>query len=105
MRVLLAVTRHVVFFSFLFCWHLFIFTQLEDEPYLKYQCMFAMDANFSLRRMAAGNRKEGDTRVFNESDYFLQEEEVERYANEVTSKNAGQGLKPGTSGPDVSDNE
>ena len=100
MHVPHVVIRQVVFFSF--HWHSFIFTQLEDEPHLKYQCMFAMDANFSLKRMAAGNRQEGDTRVFNESDYYLQQEEVERYANEVTSsKNTGPAVKPGTSGPDV----
>src|SRR5271155_1366031 len=65
--------------------------------------MFAMDANFSLKRMASGNRNEGDTRVFNESDYFLQPEEVERYVDEVmSSRNASRGtaVKPGTTGPD-----
>ena len=73
--------------------------------------MFAMDANFSLKRMASGNRNEGDTRVFYESDYFLKAEEVERYAEEVSSaRNAGRGtaVKPGTThadGPDMSDDE
>ena len=48
-----------------------------------YKRMFAMDANFSLKRMAAGTRREGDMRMFMGSDYYLRDDEIQRYENEV----------------------
>jgi len=48
-----------------------------------------MDANFSLKRMAFGNKIDGDTRQFLESDYYLRDEEIEKYANEVKRQTKG----------------
>lgn len=46
--------------------------------------MFAMDGNNSLKRMqGVGNRQQADTRVFGDSDYFLSEDYVNTFANEV----------------------
>lgn len=47
--------------------------------------MLAIDANFSLKRMALNDRKEGDVREFHGSDYYLSAAEIARYENEVKS--------------------
>ncbi len=44
-------------------------------------------------RLAAG-RKAGDTRVFNDSDYYLPQDYVERFANEVRARPAGMASLP-----------
>lgn len=49
--------------------------------------MFVVDGNNSLKRMASvGKREVADTRVFNDSDYYLTEEFVDLYANEVKAR-------------------
>lgn len=54
-----------------------------------------MDGNNSLKRMRPlGGRKAGDTRVFEEGDYFLSQDFVNTYANEVR-------VKPGLKGEAV----
>ncbi|KJA22422.1 hypothetical protein HYPSUDRAFT_124967, partial [Hypholoma sublateritium FD-334 SS-4] len=60
--------------------------ELCNEPPLIFKRMFAMDANFSLKRMTSGSKNEGDVRTFTESDYYLTFEEVDKYADEVKSK-------------------
>lgn len=46
-----------------------------------------MDGNNSLKRVGPlGNRRVADKRVFEESDYYLKSEEVERYAHEVKAR-------------------
>ena len=52
--------------------------------------MFAMDANFSLKRMSSGAKNEGDVRTFEESDYYLTSNEVDKYADEVRSSKSRQ---------------
>ncbi|KJA13225.1 hypothetical protein HYPSUDRAFT_123579, partial [Hypholoma sublateritium FD-334 SS-4] len=64
--------------------------ELCDEPSLKFKRMFAMDANFSLKRMSSGAKNEGDVRTFEESDYYLTFEEVDKYADEVKSSRSRQ---------------
>ena len=60
--------------------------QLKDEPYLCYRRMFAMDGNNSLKRIRqVGSRAIADHQVF-ESDYFLSQEYVNKFANEVKRK-------------------
>ncbi|KAG2032281.1 hypothetical protein BDR03DRAFT_1015402 [Suillus americanus] len=59
--------------------------ELEDEPELKFRKMIVFDGNNSLSRMAPlGGRKVGDWRVF-KSDYFLDPEFVDKFADEVRS--------------------
>lgn len=49
--------------------------------------MFVVDGNNSLKRMAGvGKREVADTRVFSESDYYLTEEFVDLFANEVKAR-------------------
>lgn len=49
--------------------------------------LWAHDGNNSLKRMLpVGSRVAADTRVFNDSDYFLSREYVDQYANEVKSQ-------------------
>lgn len=46
--------------------------------------MFVLDGNNSLKRMqGAGNRQVADDRVYQDSDYFLPEEYVNQFGNEV----------------------
>lgn len=48
-----------------------------------------MDGNESLRRIAGvGERSIGDTRTFDKSDYYLSEEFVDLFKDEVKSKTA-----------------
>lgn len=57
------------------------FSQLEDEPELTFQRMFALDGNDSLKRIARiGSRDVGDTRCFSGSDYYIPAEEVDEWA-------------------------
>ncbi|THU88290.1 hypothetical protein K435DRAFT_821707 [Dendrothele bispora CBS 962.96] len=61
--------------------------KLEEEPHLIFSRMWVCDGNNSLRRMASlGDRRTGDTRVFQGSDYYLPVEFVNKYADEVKSK-------------------
>ncbi|KAK7689644.1 hypothetical protein QCA50_007437 [Cerrena zonata] len=60
---------------------------LQDEPPIKFSHLWAHDGNNSLKRMLpVGNRIAADTRVYEDSDYFLPREFVDRYANEVKSR-------------------
>lgn len=64
-----------------------MFLQLEDEPPLTFSRMYAMDGNSSLKRIAmSGDRTAGDTRVLSDSSYFLSQEYVDRFANEVRGR-------------------
>ncbi|KAH9853147.1 hypothetical protein C2E23DRAFT_729387, partial [Lenzites betulinus] len=61
--------------------------KLDGEPSRTFSRMFCMDGNNSLKRMRPlGGRKVGDSRVFNDSDYFLSQDFVNGFANEVRSK-------------------
>lgn len=63
--------------------------QLQDEPPLQFGRLWALDGNNSLKRIAPmGNRVAADTRVFNDSDYYLPPSFVNIYANEVKKKPA-----------------
>ncbi|GAW02457.1 hypothetical protein LENED_004115 [Lentinula edodes] len=58
--------------------------ELKDEPPLKFSRMFVLDGNNSLKRMqGAGNRQVADDRIYQDSDYFLPEEYVNQFGNEV----------------------
>ncbi|KAG6852477.1 hypothetical protein C0991_011677 [Blastosporella zonata] len=58
--------------------------ELQGEPELTYRHMIAIDGNNSLKRIKGiSNRQIGDTRQFQDSDYFLSHEFVNIYANEV----------------------
>ena len=60
--------------------------QLEDEPKLTFQRMYALDGNDSLKHIArVGAREIGDTRCFSDSDYYIPSEEVDQWAGEVRS--------------------
>jgi len=49
--------------------------------------MFVADGNNSLKRMdGIGKREVADSRVFGESDYFLSEEYINTFANEVKAR-------------------
>jgi hypothetical protein len=60
--------------------------QLDDEPSLTFRRMFGMDGNNSLKRMADFECRVGDTRTFEESDYFLAPTFVDTFAHEVPSR-------------------
>lgn len=76
---------NAVSFLFLMC----MSEQLEDEPEMEFSRIWAHDGNNSLKRMLpVGNRVAGDTRTYEDSDYFLSQEYVNRYANEVKSRPA-----------------
>lgn len=60
------------------------FPQLEGEPELVFQRMFAIDGNDSLKRIARiGSRDVGDRRCFSSSDYYIPTEEVDKWAKEA----------------------
>ncbi|GBE85813.1 hypothetical protein SCP_0803350 [Sparassis crispa] len=60
--------------------------ELEDEPDLKIGRMYCFDGNNSLKRLAkVGERNIGDTRCFEDSDYFLSQDFVNQFADEVKS--------------------
>ncbi|KAL6308954.1 hypothetical protein BKA93DRAFT_864339 [Sparassis latifolia] len=60
--------------------------ELEDEPDLKIGRMYCFDGNNSLKRLAkVGERNVGDTRCFEDSDYFLSQDFVNQFADEVKS--------------------
>ena len=61
--------------------------QLEGEPPLKFSRMVVVDGNNSLKRMdGIGKREVADTRVFGESDYYLSEEFVNTFTDEVPAR-------------------
>lgn len=54
---------------------------------MEFTRIWSHDGNNSLKRMLPlGNRVAGDTRTYEDSDYFLSREYVNRYANEVKSQ-------------------
>ncbi|KAH9951708.1 hypothetical protein B0H21DRAFT_842744 [Amylocystis lapponica] len=58
--------------------------ELEGEPPLRWSRMLCIDGNNSLKWLAQiGGRARGDTRVFQDSDYYLSEDFVNGYADEV----------------------
>jgi hypothetical protein len=62
--------------------------QLENEPQLRFSRLYAMDGNNSLKRMALRNdHSAADTRVLDDSTYFLSRQFVDQYANEVCGRN------------------
>ncbi|KAF9058384.1 hypothetical protein BDP27DRAFT_1241338, partial [Rhodocollybia butyracea] len=61
--------------------------KLKDEQPMEFSRMFVVDGNNSLKRMVTtGGRQTADARVFGDSDYFLSEEFVNQYADEVPSR-------------------
>lgn len=60
---------------------------LEGELPSRWQRMFCIDGNNSLKRLRPlGKRAAGDTRVFTYSDYYLPGDYVDSFANEVQSR-------------------
>ncbi|KAJ3757668.1 hypothetical protein EV360DRAFT_45540 [Lentinula raphanica] len=60
--------------------------ELEDEPPLEFSRMWVADGNNSLKRMAGvGGRANVDVKTFSDSDYYLESEFVNLYANEIRS--------------------
>lgn len=59
--------------------------QLEAEPEQVFRQMLVLDGNNSLKRMksARGQREVGDIRELNDSDYFLSNEYVNLFKNEI----------------------
>ncbi|KAG6819075.1 hypothetical protein H0H93_015744, partial [Arthromyces matolae] len=58
--------------------------ELQDEPSLIYRHMIAIDGNNSLKRIKGiSNRQTGDGRCFEDSDYFLSHDFINRFADEV----------------------
>ncbi|KAF9054922.1 hypothetical protein BDP27DRAFT_1242445 [Rhodocollybia butyracea] len=61
--------------------------ELEGEPPQTFSRMVVVDGNNSLKRLdGVGKREVADTRVFGESDYYLSEEFVNLYADEVPAR-------------------
>lgn len=57
---------------------------------MEFSRLWAHDGNNSLKRMLpVGNRTAADLRVYEDSDYFLPREYVDKYANEVKSRREG----------------
>ena len=57
---------------------------MEDEPDLTYSQLWALDGNNSLKRLKlVEHRVAADRRIFEDHDYYLPCEYVDRYANEV----------------------
>ncbi|KAH9847640.1 hypothetical protein C2E23DRAFT_729996, partial [Lenzites betulinus] len=64
--------------------------KLHREPETIFSRMYCMDGNNSLKRMRPlGGRQAGDTRVFEDSDYFLPQAFVDTFANEVSRQPRG----------------
>lgn len=64
--------------------------QLEEEFKLTFSRMWVIDGNNSLKGMVTtGGRTRADDRVFGDSDYYISEEFVNKYAEEVPSRSAG----------------
>ncbi|KAI0753042.1 hypothetical protein C8Q80DRAFT_1342386 [Daedaleopsis nitida] len=61
--------------------------KLDGETPAMYERMVVMDGNNSLKRVATGTRKVGDTCKFN-SEYYLPPDVVERFAGEVKQRQA-----------------
>lgn len=77
---------------------------------MRFSRIFGMDGNNSLKRMAMlANRVVGDTRVLDDSSYFLSHEFVNRFANEVrgrqTKNHAVKSRRPGDLAPDLDDSD
>ena len=67
-------------------WYMAECSQLEAEPELVFQWMFAVDGNDSLKRIAQiGSRDVGDLQCFTDSDYYIPAEEVDEWARETGS--------------------
>lgn len=65
--------------------------KLVDEPHLKYKRLVAMDGGNSLKRMLiSSQRMAADTREL-DSDYFLNANVVDQYANEVRGRGVAKG--------------
>ncbi|KAG1885372.1 hypothetical protein F4604DRAFT_1878101 [Suillus subluteus] len=61
--------------------------ELEEEPTLTFGRMYVLDGGNSAKRMAEGARNRGDMREYTESDYLLPRTYVDKFANEVQSRN------------------
>ncbi|KAI0699449.1 hypothetical protein BC835DRAFT_1405155 [Cytidiella melzeri] len=62
---------------------------LDDEPPLTFSRLYAMDGNNSLKRMATTtDRTAADTRVLDDSTYFLSRQFVDQFAKEVQGREA-----------------
>ncbi|KAJ3720933.1 hypothetical protein C8R42DRAFT_582146 [Lentinula raphanica] len=59
--------------------------KLSGETPLTFERMFVVDGNNSLKRLKSiGNRQVADKREFNDSDYYLSSDFVNRFSDEVT---------------------
>lgn len=84
---------------------------MKEKPEMKFTRLWAHDGNNSLKRMLpVGSRTAADTRVYEDSDYFISREYVDRYANEVksqpsTRKRKHREISSGDSSDDDSDQD
>lgn len=77
--------------------------QLEGEEELTFSRLYAIDGNNSLKRMRLpGDRVAADTCVLSDSDYFLPQEYVDRFAHEVRG-HRGPALRERKGDSDASD--
>lgn len=69
---------------------------LSGEPPQRWARVLCLDGNNSLKRLKASalSKQEGDTRVFEASDYFLPRSYVDRFAHEVRSRRDPRDLNP-----------
>jgi hypothetical protein len=67
--------------------------------------LIAFDGNNSLKRLAKSGRSTADTREFTESDYYLANDYVDRFKNEVPARAAAARATAATmvSPPDIDD--
>ncbi|KAI0684178.1 hypothetical protein BC835DRAFT_1409208 [Cytidiella melzeri] len=79
---------------------------LENEPPLRFSRLYAMDGNNSLKRMATtADRTAADTRVLDDSTYFLSRQFVDSYAKEVQGRDVKGPAVRNRGGEDISDDE
>ncbi|PCH39057.1 hypothetical protein WOLCODRAFT_158582 [Wolfiporia cocos MD-104 SS10] len=61
--------------------------ELDGEPPMKWKWLICMDGNNSLKCLATiTGHMRGDVRVFEDSDYYLPQSYVDRFADEVQSR-------------------
>ncbi len=61
--------------------------QVANEKQQRFSRMFCMDGNCSLKRVRlSSGRQVGDTRIFEDSDYYLSQQYVDQYAGEVRAR-------------------
>ncbi|KAG6884524.1 hypothetical protein C0993_010380 [Termitomyces sp. T159_Od127] len=68
---------------------------LEDEPTLRFSRPFVLNGNNSLKRVGLpGDQQVGDLRTLEDSDYYISNNFVNRFANEVKKPQPAPSSKP-----------